>query len=159
MTDIYKEVEEEFALLGGIDKVQAYDLAVMRRKGYMESRYTPEQALAEASSPIRQAEADLTRQALLKAQSEYDLELKRQRENNKLHDRMIQSLVNECYRRTKVMVMMRDEIIELEDDINEFLSSMGDDPAASFKLIDIKFHKPTEVMIIYSEIVRPKESE
>jgi hypothetical protein len=127
----------------------------------MDSKYTPEQALAEASSPIRQAEADLNDAKLERLRSEFDRDLERQKEHNKRQDRMLQGLVDEYSRRTKVMIMLRDGSAELEDDINEFLGVMEGSPAYGFKLIDIKFSAVpggNRAVIIYSKIDKPKET-
>ena len=158
MTDIYKELEEEIALAGGIDKLVASDIAKMK----LYRGYTPEQALAEASSPIRQAEADLNEAKLERLRSEFDRDLERQKEHNKRQDRMLQGLVDEYSRRTKVRLLSIQDPGEMEDAINEFLYDRQIDGEARFSLIDIKYSGTstvTEALIIYSEIDKPKEEE
>ena len=161
MVDIYKELEEEIALAGGIDKLVQSDIAKIKLYRKHMMGYTPEQALAEASSPIRQAEADVAAQKIERARSEFDQDLKNQKERNKLHHSMTQGLMDEYSRRTKVMIMLRDESVELENDISEFLGVMEGSPAYGFKLIDIKFSAvpgSNKAMLTYSEIKKPKET-
>jgi hypothetical protein len=162
----------------------------------MDSKYTPEQALAEATSPIRKADEDIAKLKIQKLQRDFPQEVEKQREKNKLFghmtqcvvdeackkltpeekqrkwekaiekakventlvDRKIQRMLDEAYRRTSVMIMLRDDCTELEDDINEFLSLMEGDPDAGFRFIDIKFCSQNEAMMIYSSIVKPKET-
>jgi len=126
----------------------------------MDSKYTPEQALAEASSPIQLATEAFNKMQLERARDEFDRDLERQKEQNKIQDRMLQGLVDECYRSTKVRLLSIQDPGEMEDAINEFLYDRQIDGEARFSLIDIKYSGTstvTEALIIYSEIDKPKE--
>lgn len=117
MTDIYKDLEEEIALSGGIEKMMKSDLARMR---------------------------------------EY------QRKGAALGDTICADMRNETYRRTKVMILLREDSCELEDDINEYLSDMGSDDTIGFRLIDVKFSAEPggyRAMLIYSAIDKPEVHE
>lgn len=141
MTDIYKELEEEIALAGGIDKLVQSDFAKM--KEFAE----------QANDKIRREfERDLRR--------EFERDLERQKEQNQRQDRMLQGLRDEAYRRTKVKIYSYCEASDVEETVNNFLCMKQDDTKKSFTLIDIKYSTGvaySEALVIYSEIDKPRE--
>ena len=127
----------------------------------MDSKYTPEQALAEATSPIQLATEAFNKMQLEKGRGEFDRDLERQKEQNKRQDRMLHSLVDEWYRRTKVRLLSAATSGELGDAINAFLQKKQEDSDKRFTFLDIKYSAARAfnyyALIIYSEIDKPKE--
>ena len=127
----------------------------------MDSKYTPEQALAEATSPIQLATEAFNKMQLERARDEFDRDLERQKEQNKRQDRMLQGLVGEFSRRTKVCILEARSSGEMEIAVNDFLCKKQEDTDKRFTFLDIKYSAARAfnyyALIIYSEIDKPKE--